>query len=157
MARSRMRTPLSVEIECLEELIEKSYAYLWHFAITREKEIQRIAPHLSIDTSWQTLKHQKQKQLHRECVARCLEEPSRTLGRIWEKRANKLYAEGDFGGLIQLLQKIENQNLEPTDYAELLKQRNMSLQDEINELRESARQIRISSVKQPKAYESRAI
>ena len=147
MARGRMDAGYAVEINMLEELIERGYAYLWHFAMAREKEAQRYEhPLVSLD-SWKALKHQKQKQIHRLCISRSTEEKSTRLAKIWQKRADKLYASADLGGLLQLLAHIEAHNLSAEEYVELLKKRHQGLQLEITELRESTRRLRLNNIR----------
>ncbi|GEM_PF-4260380 len=151
-----MKSPQSVEIELWEELVSRSYAYLWHFAMAREKETARMMGE-SIRESWKAVKHQKQKQLHRQSVAYCKKEPNRGLAQIWQERADKLYAAGDFEGLMQLRQRIEIQTIEPGAYAELLQERHQQLQDEIAELRESTRRLRVSIIREKQSFAPRSL
>ena len=142
-----MKSPQSVEIELWEELVSRSYAYLWHFAMAREKESARVMGESSRE-SWKAVKHKKQKHVYRQCVAYCGDEANRGLAKIWQKRADKLYAAGDFDGLLQMRQRIEIQTMAPAAYAELLQERHQQLQDEIAELRESTRQLRVSIIRE---------
>lgn len=156
MTDTQVRTPQAVEIELLEELVERSYAYLRHFTMVREKETARLAGQM-VEESWKMIRHQKQKQIYRQCGGYCQEEKNRGLADIWQKRADRLYARGDFDGLLQLRQHIEVQSFRSTEYAQLLQARHRELQDEIAIMREATRRLRISMMREKQLLSPRML
>jgi len=152
---SRIQTPLTVEIKMLEELVARGYAYLWHFAMAREKEASRLMAGAYEGESWKVVKHQKQKKIFRQCEGYCKEEFNRGLARIWQRRAEKLYAAGDFDGLLDLRRHIETQSFKPAEYKQLLQQRHHDLQQEITEMRDAARRHRVIAMREKQVLSPR--
>lgn len=151
-----VKTPQSVEITLLEELVERDYAYLRHFSLVRDKEAARLTC-CDNHQSWPEIKHQKQKQIYRQCAQYSKAEINNSLAKLWKERGDKLYAGGDFDGLMQLRHHIEIQRLPKGNYAELLQQRHQELQEEISSIRESNRRLRVSSIREKQSISVRMI
>lgn len=143
------KTRQSVEIELLEQLVSRDHHYLRHFALAYEKEAQRVGMPLAKEL-WKRIKHQKQKALHRQCVTYSESEVNQSLAKTWKNRADALYARGDFDGLVQLRRAIEDKSFPATCYAVLLQERHEQLQEEIAELREDTRRLRVSFIRERK-------
>lgn len=156
MKGSGIKTPQAVEIELLEELVERSHAYLWHFAMAHEKESVRLMGEPAGE-SWKVLKHQKQKQIYRQCLLYCEGEAHRGLAKIWAKRLDRLYARADFDGLLQLRRHIEVQSFKSSEYIELLKKRHHDLQNEITAMRESIRRLRVNIIREKQLLAPRVL
>ncbi len=141
------KTPQLVEIGLLEELVERSHAYLWHFAMVYEKESARLKGESETE-SWNVIKHQKQKLIYRQCLNYCDIEVNHSLGKLWKARARSLYANADFDGLMQFRQHIEAKSFTAEGYMQLLKTRHKELQDEISKLREDTRRVRVDMIRE---------
>lgn len=142
-----IKTPELVEIQMLEELVDSHHAYLRHFAMVHEKEAKRLHDDAEID-SWKSIRHGKQKEIHRDCSRYCEAEINRSLAEIWQKRADSLYSMADYDGLKQLRQQIEAKTFPRDRYAAILQQRYEQLQVEISELREKTRRVKVSMMRE---------
>ena len=134
------------------------YAYLRHFATARDKESSGL-PNADGDEylSWQEIKHQKQKQIYRECGAYCKAEMNKSMAKLWRDRADVLYANADFDGLMQLRKHIEVQRIPAESYANILQERHKLLKGEIESIRESNRSLRVNSIREKQMVSARML
>lgn len=151
MQHSHARHSQSVKIRLLEELVERNYAHLWHFAVSREKEAERAHHDLPATETSMAIKHRQQKRIYRDCVAYAAREESRVLCRIWKDRADDMYAAADFVGLVALRRLIEAHLFESEEYFDILEERHKILQADIDTIRESNRQIRVEKTREKAA------
>ena len=149
-----MKTPELVEIQMLEELVDSHHAYLRHFAMVHEKEAKRVQNAVEVD-SWKSIKHQKQKEVYRECSQYCEAEINRSLANIWQVRADNFYKNADFDGLLKLRRQIEGKSFSQTRYAATLQTRYKQLQTEISELRENTRKVKVTMLRDKKISSQR--